>query len=129
MAKWHCKSWKELEDGLQLSEDDGRRLLIFYPSHAACEVYDVIVLYTDERVIKEKAGHQCKEGKSPSKHPPIGGFSKSFVLKGETPAVDTSKSGWTIPVASEIEEFFGVSGKHWTPSVWRRLAGSNPGEG
>jgi len=66
-------------------------------------------------------GYQLKEGKADSKQPLEPAFAKSFVIKGSPPVKTKESHGWTIPNAETIDDFFGYSGKHWTPQEWKRL--------
>jgi len=115
-----CKNWEQLKEGIDASEDP--TISIFYRSHAQFEAYDAVVVYSKGNEIAEIYGYQLKEGKANSKQPVEQAFAKSFVIKGLPPVSTTTASqGWCIPSAEVIDEFFGNSGKHWTPQAWARL--------
>lgn len=114
-----CRTWDDLKHGLDL--DNGPQISIFYPQHASFEVYDVIVLYSEDKQVHHLHGYQCTEGKANSGQKVDPEFTRSFVLKGDTPDTSSIRDEWLIPSAKHIEDFFGVSGKLWTPKEWRRL--------
>ena len=49
-------------------------------------------------------------------------FEGSFVIRGEAAQVPGTGRDWTRPSEDEIDEFFGVSGQHWTPRQWKNLS-------
>ena len=115
----HCKTWKELHDRIKPAKKP--TISVYFPTHSRFEAYDVIVTFSEFEKIKHVLGYQLKEGKAESKQPVQHGFDKSFVVIGEPPVHTIEKSGWTIPRAAEIDNFFGVSGKYWTPKKWKEL--------
>lgn len=114
-----CKTWNDLKAGLYL--EDGPQISIFYPKHASFEVYDVIAIYSENKEIIETYGYQCKEGKANSGQHVHPDFTCSFVLKGNPPENSSKQKKWLVPGEAYIENFFGASGKLWTPKEWRRL--------
>lgn len=72
--------------------------------------------------IKRIIGYQLKEDKSDATQPTETEFYRSFVVKGASPILALTRQGWYILSDNDIEKFFGVSGKYWTPKEWRRLA-------
>jgi hypothetical protein len=115
-----CDKWNDLLEGLQL--EAAPQLSIFYPPHATFQVYDVIVVYSKDKKVLETYGYQCKEGKVNSKHDPDPDIIRSFVLKGDSPQESKLHRGWLTPSTTDMDGFFGESGRHWTPREWRRLS-------
>jgi hypothetical protein len=115
-----CDKWNDLSEGLQLEATP--QLSIFYPSHASFQVYDVIVVYSKDKKVLETYGYQCKEGKVNSKHDPDPDITRSFVLKGDSPQEGKLHRKWLTPSTTDMDVFFGESGRHWTPREWRRLS-------
>ena len=95
---------------------------IYYPSHASFRLYDVIVAHFDEWRVRRLYGYQLKEGKALPKEVAMPHFEGSFVIRGEAAQVPGTGRDWTRPSEDEIDEFFGVSGQHWTPRQWKKLS-------
>ena len=72
--------------------------------------------------IRRIIGYQLKEGKRDATQPTEREFYRSFVVKGASPNLASARQGWYILSDSDIEKFFGVSGKYWTPKECSRLA-------
>eukprot|EP00522_Entomoneis_paludosa_P012124 CAMPEP_0172447224 /NCGR_PEP_ID=MMETSP1065-20121228/6574_1 /TAXON_ID=265537 /ORGANISM="Amphiprora paludosa, Strain CCMP125" /LENGTH=524 /DNA_ID=CAMNT_0013198469 /DNA_START=194 /DNA_END=1765 /DNA_ORIENTATION=+ len=113
-----CKTWDELEPGMELGE--APQLSIYYPTHNSFEVYDVIVVYSENRKSQCVFGYQLKEGKATREHAAHSSMSRSFFVQGSPPRSTISKDakGWCVPNKEVIDSFFGESGKHWTPQAW-----------
>jgi hypothetical protein len=94
---------------------------IFYPSHAGFPLYDVIVAYFDMNRVRTLYGYQLKEGKALPKKGALPVFEGSFVIRGAPARQPGTGKDWTLPSADQIKEFFGVSGRHWTPQEWAKL--------
>jgi len=100
-------------------------LAVYFPLNAQFKDVDVIVACWDNARSRMLYGYQLKEGKQlPEKAVPSE-LAKAFVIRGlavQSPrASNAARAGWIIPRASEIDEFFGVSGLHWTPAKWAQL--------
>ena len=114
-----CKNWEELKGGLSL--DEGPQISIFYPPHASFVVYDVIVIYSEDKKIQKLYGYQCKQDEANAAQDVHPEFDCSFVLQGESRETSSIRKNWFVPGSKDIDEFFGSSGKLWTPREWRRL--------
>jgi hypothetical protein len=97
-------------------------------------VYDVIVaVYPSESDERQLYGYQLKEGRgSPKelKKTVKSKFIGSLVIRGEpNKAKSTQRKGvsWIVPGKKEIDSFFGVSGRSWTPQAWDNLLGEGGG--
>jgi hypothetical protein len=116
------QSWSELVERITPGEDPA--ISIFYPTHASFVGYDAVVVYTEDKAIKEITGYQMKEGKNHANQDVESSFRQSYVVKGAPPGKQTPRFGWTIPSDTMVENFFGVSGKYWTPKKWNALRGT-----
>ena len=118
-----CKTWDQLKPGVPVPHDR-KRMNVFYPTHNNFEVYDVIVIFSVNGVVKQRLGYQLKEGKSsnkPTAHPDM---TSSFFIQGRPPQ-HTLQNGWTVVDNRLIDSFFGVSGMQWTPMSWRQFRNQN----
>jgi len=116
----NCQSWDDLKCGIRPGSEPA--LSVYYPTHSRFGAYDAILLFTESKEIKRIIGYQLKEGKSDATQPTEREFYRSFVVKGASPNLASTRQGWHILSDNDIEKFFGVSGKYWTPKEWRRLA-------
>jgi hypothetical protein len=117
-----CTSWDEMKGGLVPSINPC--LNVLYPTHNNFGVYDVIVVFSGNGKMQDIRGYQLKEGKAARKHTAHSElFGKSIFVQGDPPeSTAKDEKGWVIPCKDEIDTFFGVSGKHWTPEKWKKLA-------
>ncbi|KAL3925119.1 MAG: hypothetical protein SGILL_000624 [Bacillariaceae sp.] len=115
-----CQCWDQLKKGIMPGKAPA--ISVYYPMNAKFEAYDVVLVVSENQAIKFIIGYQLKEGKNNAKQKVENEFRHSFVLKGASPSTERVKMDWTIPTEENIDEFFGVSGKHWTPKQWRNLA-------
>jgi len=86
-------------------------------------MYDAIAMYSVGGKLQDIYGYQLKEGKANPKKSshPLADFGKSFVVKGDPPKTDSTKDGWSTACGDTINNFFGASGKYWTPQHWKLL--------
>jgi hypothetical protein len=96
-------------------------IVVYFPSHAQFETYDVIVAAYDEEGTRSLFGYQLKEGKKCPVQEPDSKFQKSFCIRGCPAQEENSLHQWTLLSESQIELFFGESGRHWIPSCWDKL--------
>lgn len=115
-----CHNWKELKDGIKPSKKP--QISVYFPTHAKFEAYDVVVMFSEQNRIERVYGYQLKEGSGNSKQPVESDFFRSFVVKGDPPDGTLQKAGWCIPSGMDIDDFFGESGKYWTPKEWKKLS-------
>jgi len=115
-----CESWHDLEN--EIVPCAAPTISIYYPTHARFHAYDVILVASEKNKITGKVGYQCKEGRNDATQGVEQNFDSNFVLKGQPPGNSNQKDGWSIPADDAIDVFFGVSGKHWTPKQWKKLA-------
>ena len=115
-----CECWSDLEK--EILPGEAPTISIYYPTHAKFRAYDVILVASEKKKITGKVGYQCKEGKNDATQGVEQEFDSSFVLKGPSPVDSSHKVSWIIPSDDDIDAFFGVSGKHWTPKQWKKLA-------
>jgi hypothetical protein len=115
-----CECWTDLKK--EIFPGKAAAISIYYPTHARFKAYDVILVISENKAIKLIIGYQLKEGSNDATQDVDPEFHQSFVLKGVSPSEPRCKSNWTIPSEHEIDKFFGVSGAHWTPKQWKKLA-------
>jgi hypothetical protein len=107
---------------------------VYYPGRSSSPTYDVIVAVYDRNWERVLYGYQLKEG---AKTPAATGtlarsemFHRSVWVRGQAAKIGSSSSssssgtGWKVPSTEDIETFFGVSGRHWTPAAWKSLSES-----
>ena len=94
---------------------------IYYPSHAGFLMYDaIVVLYESEICAPCFIGFQMKEGRElPTRRP--SDVCLGFLLRGKS-AKNPQAEKWKDLSTKEVNEFFGVSGRSWTPAEWGKLA-------
>ena len=94
---------------------------IYYPSHARFLMYDaIVVLYESEICAPCFIGFQMKEGRElPTRRP--SDVCLGFLLRGKS-AKNPQAEKWKDLSTNEVNEFFGVSGRSWTPEEWGKLA-------
>jgi len=128
---------KELTSIVDVDEFVGRftkpdrypHIEIGQPKHAAFAHYDLIILVHESKKKRKLYAYQLKEG---SKIPddPVDKAKTKFeacvLMRGQSQGLSRSTKNWIIPSTSQIKEFFGESGKHWTPEEWRKLMSSPP---
>ena len=115
----HCVNWNDLKAGFLPKKRP--TISLFYPSFAMFEAYDVIAIFSENSKMNHILGYQLKEGKQNATMKPEN-FFRSIVVKGTPPRKTTpQKSNWMVAGEDDINDFFGVSGKHWTPQEWKKL--------
>jgi len=96
-------------------------IAIYYFSNASFEDYDVVVAAYDKNKKRELYAYQLREGKKNPKSKNAAQLRESFVIRGQPPQTDNTSKGWTVVSEQRISDFFGVSGRNWTPSKWKEL--------
>jgi hypothetical protein len=114
-----CECWADLKK--EIVPGEAPAISIYYPAHAKFKAYDVILVTSENKVVKRIIGYQLKEGSNDATQHVEPEFHQSFALKGVSPSGSRCKNNWTIPNDQEIDKFFGVSGAHWTPKQWKKL--------
>ena len=114
-----CECWADLKKGIKPGEAPA--ISIYYP-HTRFKAYDVVLVISENKAIKRIIGYQLKEGSNDATQDVEPKFRQSFVMKGVPLSEPRYRSDWTFPSEQEIDEFFGVSGAHWMPKQWKKLA-------
>ena len=100
-------------------------IAVYFPPNAQFKDVDVIVACWKDARSPTLYGYQLKEGKQLPDRAAPSVLAKTFVIRGKAAgsprASSATRAGWTIPSATEIDAFFGVSGLHWTPAKWAEL--------
>ena len=98
------------------------RIVICYPKKATFPIYDVIVIHFVSYREKRCYGYQLKTGSATPREKPLKHlFEESFWICGDPPETTEKWNGWTVAGQEDIDNFFGVSGKQWTPQRWKEL--------
>ena len=98
---------------------------IYYPSHASFTPFDCIVAVYDSENSRRLYAYELKEGDEIPDNNRCQQFEACVLVRGQPPeGKSTSKKQWTFLSKSQIADFFGESGKHWTPVEWKRLTSS-----
>ena len=122
-----CTSWEQLKEGLVLGS--GPQISIFYPQHASFNAYDAVALYINRGELFEIYGYQLKESSSSKTRDVEDSFTKNFFIRGlSLKDSRESNNGWIFPGDDKLDEFYGESGKYWTPKWWKRLSEAKPHE-
>jgi hypothetical protein len=96
---------------------------VYYPKHAKFQTYDVIVVayVSGGHFGRRMFGYQLKEGDKLPENDPIPDI-YSYVIRGSAAKKDSQSGGdWKVPSEDNINQFFGISGRIFTPNVWRDL--------
>jgi hypothetical protein len=104
--------------------DSGPQFSLYYPNDATFPLYDCfLVFWNKEGKRISTSAYQLKEGKGlPHRHQSTSeGVDKSYVIRGDAAQRDYVTCGWIAPSTVTMNEFFGVSGKEWTPEKWKEL--------
>jgi len=95
-------------------------------TNALFPVFDLIIAVYDKASSRKIYAYQLKEGREiPKRNTSRLGsteFDACVLVRGQPQQGETrSTDQWIIPSKSQIEDFFGESGKHWTPEEWKKL--------
>ena len=116
----HMKTCDALIDKMKIPHQLPH-ISIYYPTHAQFQDYDVIVAVYRSANHRQLYGYQLKEGKGFPTAEASTLLTKSFVIRGDAGSEPQCIRGWHIASANEIDEFFGESGRNWTPMKWKEL--------
>jgi hypothetical protein len=114
---------KKVDDFIKSLSEPERfpHIAIYWPTHAQFEHYDVIVAVYTGNSNRQLYGYQLKEGKNLGNAEVSPLFTKSFVIRGDSTMKSSTIRGWYVANTKEISEFFGESGRNWTPMRWKEL--------
>ncbi|GKY92129.1 hypothetical protein MPSEU_000184300 [Mayamaea pseudoterrestris] len=117
-----CCDWDQLEKGIDYSGPQPK-LAVFLPTNPRFERFDIVALLITNGRISDRRAFQVQQATHNPSHEPWPGFEHtSFLVKGDSPQRShTNAKGWNVVGDDDLERFFGESGKHWTPKVWRHL--------
>jgi len=93
---------------------DGYHIAIHHMPNSNFAEFDVIVAVYDPYKKRNIYQYQLKEAEN---NPAYHDNHINVWLKGH-PSDPRNHLGWIFPESKEIDEFFGESGKHWTPKCW-----------
>ena len=96
-------------------------IAIYHPTNASFASVDIIVVAWQSIDVVKRFAIQVKEGTDLQMPEAIDtqDFDVKIWLRGKASNNSFDKKGWKVPSEADIVEFFGESGKHWTP---KRLA-------
>ena len=119
-----CKTWSDVVKGIDV-ESQRKTIALFIPSHAKFESYDIVAVLVDGNAVVDCRGFQLKEASHNQGRPKdIDDIERRFLCKGLPPQETfVDQNGWTVPKGTELDAFYGESGRFWTPEQWHRLNG------
>jgi len=100
---------------------------IYQPKNASFPLFGLIIAVYDKASSRKIYAYQVMEGREITKRNTTSRlrtteFDACVVVRGKPRRGETrSKEQWIIPSKSHIVDFFGESGKHWTPEEWKKL--------
>ena len=117
-----CKTVPDLLKGIR-QPDHFPHIAIYHPEYSQFKAVDVIVIVYKSATYRREYYYQLKESDNiPATPENMNTYSPFYVVRGKAAQKDTYQlRGWTVVSESDIEAFFGESGKHWTPNEWRKL--------
>jgi hypothetical protein len=106
--------------------ESGPQISVYYPRHASFPLYDCfLVAWNTEGQQSHLIGYQLKQGKGLPRHNPSQLISTSYLIRGAAVQSTGAVRDWVTQSSVELNEFFGVSGKLWTPEKWKVLVESD----
>lgn len=114
-----CENWEQLLKSVTPGAEP--QLSILFPTHSRFATYDVLAVYSKDGQNKSIYGYQLKEGTASTANFGTNGIERRFWVQGKSPKNAKSKQNWEIPGKAFIDNFYGESGKHWTPEQWRKF--------
>jgi len=122
------KKFEEFIGSIPKKVKGGPHVAIFYFSNDQFARIDVAVaVYNAEGDLDALYRYQLKEnGVNPTEDIKCAGVDKHVPKKLWIKGLPTARgqlvaNQWYVPSDSEIDSFFGESGKHWTPQRWKKL--------
>jgi hypothetical protein len=120
-----CLTTKKMQDfleGITKNLERGPQITLYYPPHASFPHYDCfLVSWDSDGKISRMLGYQLKEGKDLPSSKPSAEVDSSYVIRGAATQKPGNVRGWITPSKEEVNDFFGVSGKQWTPEQWKAI--------
>ena len=114
-----CENWEQL---LQcVTPGTKPQLSILFPTHSRFETYDVLVIYSKDAQNNSIYGYQLKEGSASVPNLSTNVIERNFWIQGKSPKNAKEQGHWCVPDNKYINEFYGESGKFWTPEQWRKF--------
>jgi len=114
-----CKNWEQLLKSVTPGVEP--QLSILFPTHSQFATYDVLAVYSKDGKNQSIYGYQLKEGTASPTNFGTDDIERRFWIQGKSPNNANSKKNWEIPDKAIIDNFYGESGKHWTPEQWRKF--------
>ena len=112
-------NWAEVQKGADI-QSLHPTVAIFLPGQGHFWSFGVIAAYYKGGKLVEYRAFQLNHN---ARRPrPDDEYPIRFLVNGKAPVVGrANKNGWIVPSAADIDEFFGESGRYWTPLQWARL--------
>jgi hypothetical protein len=112
-----CENWEQLLKSVTPGIEP--QLSILFPTHSRFATYDVLAVHSNDGQNKSIYGYQLKEGTASIAQSATIDIERSFWIQGKSPKNAKEQDNWDVPDKATIDEFYGVSGEHWTPEKWR----------
>ena len=122
-SMWEEKTLESFFDKVPETVKTGPQLSVYYFGGISLQGYDCFLVFWDAQGHRSFIiGYQLKkETKTTPRNEPSQRVSKSFAIRGRAVQNDKNRQGWVIPSPEALDEFFGVSGREWTPKQWNAL--------
>ena len=124
-------TWQKVLKDIQLTA--APTIFVFSPMCANFHTLDVIILYWMDKKLIDVYGYQLKAGRKtpgPESIAPTADIKakyrgtrhvQSFWVNGTPPLTKRVIKGWSQESEEAIDQFFGESGRYWTPAHWAAL--------
>ena len=101
---------------------NGPRLSVYYPCHGNFQGYDCFLVSWDQEGHRSWIhGYYLQDGPALPNHAPSPRISKSYAIRSCATPKEQEECGWVVPSTTKLEEFFGITGRDWTPEKWKAL--------
>lgn len=119
----NCATVADIIAQLHLTCTSYPHIAVIEPPFIQSEKYDLLIAVLDDPQWKPRIyAYKCNMGKKlVSKEPIDEMVTAALWINAPAPAKLKKKTQWIVANASEIESFFGVSGKYWAPTLWPEL--------
>jgi hypothetical protein len=98
---------------------------VYHPRNARFNEFDIIIVVYKIPGHADFYGYQLKEGiEIPMEIESLGKLFKSkknILVRGKPAQSEGLLRNWTLPSEEQNASFLGASGRHWTPSAWRKM--------
>ncbi|GKY93688.1 hypothetical protein MPSEU_000336000 [Mayamaea pseudoterrestris] len=114
--------WCELERSVNVKGPQPT-IAIFFSDCKYFERYDLIALLMKNDTIVDQRAFQLTQTSANARLDPLDDFKgESYLVEGiALEEMSRNAQKWNVMNDVDCEGYFGVSGRHWTPTMWNRL--------